>query len=98
MTSTPESVGFAILAEEGKPAMAVLEGETFLPGATLVQILPGKVRVKIGEQEELIEMTKQPAMQQTMPETDPVVIQGGANDLGGPARRNAVPRPERPRP
>lgn len=98
MTSTPESVGFAILAEEGKPAMAVIEGETFLPGITLVQILPGKVRVKIGEQEELIEMTKQPSMQQTMPEADSVAVQAGVNDLGGSARRNAASRPERPRP
>jgi len=98
MTSTPESVGFAIIAEEGKPSVAAVEGETFMPGVTLVQILPGKVRVKIGEREELIEMTKQASASEVVPAGDPAAAQAVHDDQGGPARRSAFPRPERPRP
>ena len=56
MTASPEAAGFAILAEDGKPSVAAVEGETFMPGVTLLQVLPGQVRVKIGEQVETIEM------------------------------------------
>jgi len=92
MTSVPGSAGFAILADGGNPAMAVVEGETFLPGMTLVEILPGKVRVKVGEREEFIEMTKQPSMQRPTSEAD------SANNSGGPARQSSATRPERPHP
>jgi hypothetical protein len=57
MTASPEAAGFAVLAEEGKPSMAAVEGETFLPGVTLLEVLPGRVRVKIGERVETIEMS-----------------------------------------
>ncbi|MBI4997750.1 MAG: hypothetical protein HZC22_12840 [Rhodocyclales bacterium] len=56
MTASPEAAGFAILAEDGKPSLAAVEGETFMPGVTLLQVLPGRVRVKIGERVETIEM------------------------------------------
>jgi hypothetical protein len=58
MTASREAAGFAILAEEGKPSLAAVEGETFLPGVTLLQVLPGQVRLKVGDRVETIEMTK----------------------------------------
>jgi hypothetical protein len=58
MTASPERAGFAILTEEGKPPVAALEGETFQPGVTLLEILPGQVRLKIEDRVESIEMTE----------------------------------------
>jgi hypothetical protein len=58
MTASPEMAGFAILAEEGKPPLAALEGETFQPGVTLLEVLPGQVRLKIEDRVESIEMTE----------------------------------------
>jgi len=98
MTSSPEAMGFAILAEEGKPSVAALEGETFMPGVTLVEIMPGKVRVKIGDREEIIEMAKQVSTQQAIPEPGPVVAQPVPGDQEMSDRRTSRRRPELPRP
>lgn len=98
MTSSPEAMGFAILAEEGKPSVAAIEGETFMPGVTLVKILPGKVRVKIGDREEIIEMAQQASSQQVVPETGTVAAQPVAVDQGAQDRRTPRRRPELPRP
>ncbi|HTY04650.1 MAG TPA: type II secretion system protein N [Rhodocyclaceae bacterium] len=61
MTGSPEAAGFAILAEEGKPAIPAVEGETFAPGVTLEKVLPGAVRLKIGERVETIEIKESKA-------------------------------------
>lgn len=98
MTSSPEAMGFAILAEEGKPSVAAIEGETFMPGVTLVEIMPGKVRVKIGDREEIIEMAKQVSTQQAIPEPGPVATQSVPGDQGPPGRRSSRLRPELSRP
>jgi hypothetical protein len=99
MTASPEAAGFAILAEEGKPSMAVVEGETFMPGATLMEVLPGQVRVKIGERVETIEMTKSDNTAGISSEESPAVAAqvapGGRN---ASARSVSRPRPESTRP
>jgi hypothetical protein len=83
MTASPEVLGFAILAEEGKPSMAVVEGETFIPGVTLLEVLPGRVRVKLGERVETIEMTKSATTSQATP-----------GERTGVARPGGGPRPQ----
>jgi hypothetical protein len=87
MTASPKVAGFAILAEEGKPSMAVVEGETFIPGATLLEVLPGRVRVKSGDRVETIEMTK-----------SATTSQPGPGERGGSARPGGGLRPEGVRP
>jgi general secretion pathway protein C len=45
MTSSPGEPGFAILAEGGKGALVVVEGEEIVPGLKLIRILPDQVVV-----------------------------------------------------
>lgn len=87
MTASPEVAGFAILAEEGKPSMAVVEGETFIPGTTLLEVLPGRVRVKSGERVETIEMTK-----------SATTSQPSLGERAGGGRPGNGPRPQEFRP
>lgn len=98
MTGSAERAGFAVLAEDGKPSLAAVEGEVIKPGVTLLEILPGKVRLKVGDRIETIEMTKSA-------NTDGIV--SGEPQLSEPAPvadRNAIkrldspPRMERQRP
>jgi hypothetical protein len=91
MTSTPKAAGFAILTEEGKPSVAVVEGETFAPGVTLVEILPGRVRLRIGERVETIEMKER-----TEPLTTPTVGATAEENFG--KTRSSPPEANRPRP
>lgn len=99
MTASPEAAGFAILAEDGKPSIAAVEGETFMPGATLLEVLPGQVRVKIGEQVETIEMTKSANSAQTASGEPGVVVQAAPSARGAAARSASRPRrPEGSRP
>jgi hypothetical protein len=67
MTASPEMAGFAILAEEGKPPLAALEGETFQPGVTLLEILPGRVRLKFEDRVESIEIMETATPQAVSP-------------------------------
>lgn len=100
MTASPEVAGFAILSEDGKPSVAVLEGETFSPGVTLLEVLPGQVRLKIGERVETVEMMK-PATPSLAPGSVGPAGQDAPVDRGGmtaPTRPNTNPRPERSRP
>jgi hypothetical protein len=91
MTASRNVAGFAILAEEGKPSLAAVEGETFLPGVTLLQVLPGQVRLKVGDRVETIEMTKPSSLPPQSVPGEPVV--------GSIGSQPTVPRhPERPRP
>lgn len=98
MTGSADRAGFAVLAEDGKPSLAAVEGEVIKPGVTLLEILPGKVRVKVGDRVETIEMTKSA-------NTDGIV--SGEPQVSAPAtvaERNAIkrldppPRMERQRP
>jgi hypothetical protein len=98
MTASPEAAGFAILAEDGKPSIAAVEGETFMPGATLLEVLPGQVRVKIGEQVETIEMTKSANSAQTAPGEPGVVVQAAPSARGAAVRSASRPRPDGVRP
>jgi hypothetical protein len=94
MTASPEAAGFAILAEEGKPPMAVVEGETFMPGATLLEVLPGRVRLSVGERVETIEMMKSANTAGTAPGDMSATAVGIVPDRRDvPARPK--PRPER---
>ena len=43
MTSSAQNTGFAVLAEEGKRAISVLEGEEVVPGVTLQAVRPESV-------------------------------------------------------
>lgn len=79
MTTSLERAGFAILAEEGKPPLAAIEGETFQPGVTLVEVLPGAVRLKIEERVESIQMTE---------------VKEALAPKAAQPRPNAIPRPE----
>jgi hypothetical protein len=99
MTASPEVAGFAILSESGKPSVAVLEGETFLPGVTLLEVLPRQVRLKIGERVETIDMPESAAS--PMVPGDAGSAGHGVSverDMSAPPRPNNNPRPERPRP
>ena len=98
MTASPEAAGFAILVEDGKPALAVVEGETFMPGVTLEQVLPGQVRLKIGERVETIEMTI-PSIPQLLPgKAEPIAQEVPGIDRGVPVRPEPNPRLEHSRP
>jgi hypothetical protein len=99
MTASPEAAGFAILAEEGKPSVAAVEGETFMPGATLLQVLPGQVRVKIGERVETIEMMKSANTAGTALEESPAsTVQAVPGGRKASARSASRMRPEIARP
>jgi general secretion pathway protein C len=100
MTGSADRAGFAVLAEEGKPSLAAVEGEEVKPGVTLVEILPGKVRLKVGDRVETIEMTKSAS-------TDGIVLEGPRTttpasapvvDRNSIKRLDAPPRNERQRP
>lgn len=99
MTASPGVAGFAILSEDGKPPIAAVEGETIAPGVALLEVLPGRVRLKNGEKVETLEMTT------TTPQSLPAV-ERSPGEIGAPpgvppgvaARSAARPRPERPRP
>jgi hypothetical protein len=79
MTASPERAGFAILVEEGKPPLAAVEGEVFQPGVTLLEVLPGAVRLKIEDRIESIEMTE---------------VKEALAPQAAPPRPGAMPRPE----
>jgi hypothetical protein len=98
MTASPEAAGFAILAEDGKPSMAAVEGETFMPGATLLEVLPGRVRVKIGERVETIEMTNSAESAQTALGEPAVVVQAPPAGRGASAQSGSRPGQEGSRP
>ncbi|MBU1235246.1 MAG: hypothetical protein KJ634_04515 [Gammaproteobacteria bacterium] len=93
MTGSPEATGFAILAEDGKSSVAAVEGETFLPGVTLLEVLPGQVRLKIGERVETINMAETTTSPDDMAPAARPASSGQAvrPQLGSP------PRPEGPR-
>lgn len=98
MTASPEAAGFAILAEEGKPSLAAVEGETFMPGATLLQVLPGRVRVKIGERVETIEMTNTENSARTAPGVPAAAAQAVPGQPDASLRPGPSARPEDVRP
>lgn len=99
MTASPEAAGFAIIAEEGKPSMAAVEGETFMPGVTLLEVLPGQVRVKFGERIETIEMTKSDNNAGIEPgELPAAAAQAATGGRNVPARSTSRRRPEVARP
>lgn len=79
MTASPDRAGFAILVEEGKPPLAVVEGEMFQSGVTLLEVLPGAVRLKIEDQIESIEMTE---------------VKEALSPQAVPPRPGTMPRPE----
>lgn len=99
VTASPEAAGFAILAEDGKPSVAAVEGETFMPGVTLLQVLPGQVRVKIGERVETIEMINSENTSARTPPGEPAAagqaVPGGRSVS---ARMGPRPLPEGVRP
>jgi hypothetical protein len=97
MTTSPELAGFAILAEEGKPSVAAVEGETFLPGVTLVKILPGQVRLRIGERLETIEV-KEGTGSSTKPTSSADSKQASEQPRPASSPANRMPRPQNPRP
>jgi hypothetical protein len=98
VTASPEAAGFAILAEDGKPSVAAVEGETFMPGVTLLQVLPGQVRVKIGERVETIDMiNSENAAARAAPE-EPAVAAQAAPGGRSVSARVGNPRPEGVRP
>jgi hypothetical protein len=85
MTASPEAAGFAILAEEGKPSVAAVEGETFMPGVKLVEVLPGQVRLRIGERIETIEVKERKG---STTASAPAAAEGSArSNAGAPSRR-----------
>lgn len=94
MTASPEAAGFAILSENGKPPMAAVEGETFMPGATLLEVLPGRVRVSIGERVETIEMMKSTNTVEPEP-GDMSTTTGRMVPSGRDVPARPSPRPER---
>lgn len=86
MTTSPGAVGFAILTEEGKPPVAAVEGEVFQPGVTLLEVLPGQVRLKIEDRVETIEMN----------ETVPAPAEAPRPKLTTGPKLITAPRPARP--
>jgi hypothetical protein len=98
MTASPEAAGFAILAEDGKPAVPALEGETFMPGVTLLEVLPGQVRVKIGERVETIEMIKSENTAVRLAPGEPAAVAQAVPGGRSVAARVGSPRPEGARP
>jgi len=98
MTASPKAAGFAILAEDGKPALAAVEGETFMPGVTLLEVLPGQVRLKVGDRVETIEMTKPTSLPQPGPGGVSTAVPGEPVDRSVHSQPTAPRRPERPRP
>lgn len=99
VTASPEAAGFAILAEDGKPSVPALEGETFMPGVTLLQVLPGQVRVKIGERVETIEMINSENTSAHIAPGEPAAaVQVAPGGRGVSTRMGTSPRPEGVRP
>lgn len=58
MTGGPGKPGFAILAADGRGALAAVEGETFADGVTLLEVLPDRVRLKVNETVETVDIMK----------------------------------------
>jgi hypothetical protein len=99
MTASPGVVGFAILSEDGKPPIAAVEGETIAPGVTLLEVLTGRVSLKIGEKVETLEMTT--TIPQSLPaaERSPGAVGAPTGVPPSMAARSATRlRPERSRP
>lgn len=92
MTGSADRAGFAVLAEDGKPSLAAVEGEEIKPGVTLLEILPGMVRLKVGDRVETIEMTKSA----NMDGIEPGEPRAAASVPARVADRNAVKRLDSP--
>lgn len=100
MTGSADRAGFAVLAEDGKPSLAAVEGEEIKPGVTVLEILPGKVRLKLGDRVETIEMTKSANMDGIVSgeQRTSVPAPAPANDRNSIKRLDSIPRMERQRP
>ncbi len=102
MTASPKAAGFAILSENGKPSVAAVEGETFMPGVTLVEVLPNQVRLRIGERIETIDMKERTAPS-ARPAAERTTAASSADGVSGrtppqASRPNRMSRPTDPRP
>jgi hypothetical protein len=57
--------GFVILSDGDNGSIPVVVGETVRPGVTLLEIMPGKAKLKINDQVEVLEMKGSAEMQET---------------------------------
>lgn len=81
MTGSVWGRGFAILSEGDKASIPAMEGETIRPGVTLLEVLPGKVKLKINERTEILEMKEAADMQgseERAGKSEPITTKAGS--------------------
>lgn len=84
-TQQPGKTAMAFLALEGKPAMAVREGDEVAPGITLQRILPRQVELRRGGQTQILMLPQPkpssppsqalPQSSQALPQPSPALVQ-----------------------
>jgi hypothetical protein len=83
MTASQQQPGFAVLAETGKPAVSVFEGDELAPGIRLEKVMPDKVSIIFNGRSETLEL---------------VPDQSSRTPPHFPATNTGVPRPPQPGP